>query len=166
MPLTKQEIATVDLLKNYCAKDDEEIARLIAIDRRLARELERSVSTVESLLQDQSPAEHDRAEQTQLLRAEIDRLSEALEDATRLNAELKQRLEEDTVEGKSLSSHQRLVLGLTRKKNSEEFLAVATIVDQIAKAGYPLDEKTVRKIIRAAQDRFESGASLASEIPD
>lgn len=166
MPLTEQELAQVELLKRYGSKDNQEIARQIAIDRKWARELDATAAAVASILELAPSEQESAASVIESLQIEVARLTEERDAATRRVAELLRHLDEQTVEGKTLTSYQHFILGMAAKKNGEGWLPVSTIVDQLNRAGFSLSDKTVRNILKAAQDRVGSGALPTREFPD
>lgn len=165
MPLTEQELAQINLYRRYCGDGPEEIAHKIAVERRSAEDFDRTAAAVELLLEGIPLHEHPDAKKLRLLEADVERLSQERDFATQRATELARRLDEDAIEGKMLSSYQRLVLGLARKRFGEGVIPVATVVDQLDRMGLSLDEKTVRRIFKVSQERFAVTVVSLPESP-
>jgi hypothetical protein len=169
MALSPSEAGKVALLKRYLAHDDEEIARRIKQDRNWDRRLASSLDAVDALLSETAENSSDHQAIVDDLKAQVAVANEALAQAHAKLASLEARLEEEHLEGKSLTSYQRALLGVAIDKfrYGQSASAVTSMNDSMQRAGLGTDPKTLRKMLTSSQHRLRGRTHREdNEIPE
>ncbi len=156
MALSPSEAGKVALLKRYVTNDDEEIAQRIQQDRDWSKSLASTLNAVDTLLDGTTENSSDHQSTIADLKAQVAMANEALAMAEAKVAILEARLEEEQLEGKSLTSYQRALLGIAMDKfrYGQSASAVTSMNASMQRAGLGTDPKTLRKMLTAAQHRL------------